>query len=75
MKHVTLRQARENTGETAEVIAARIGIHRTTLHRIESGRQDPSRDIARRIFNAYKGRVSYIEIVDPEFANQIRGVA
>lgn len=72
MKHKTLRQARIDSGLTAEVIADQAGIHRTTLHRIESGLMLPKREIARRLFAVYNGRVPLGSIYDPEFAGEVR---
>jgi DNA-binding XRE family transcriptional regulator len=72
MKQVTLRQARVDSGLTAEAIADRAGIHRTTLHRIESGLMLPKREIARRLFAVYNGRVPLGSIYDPEFAGEVR---
>jgi DNA-binding XRE family transcriptional regulator len=72
MKHNPLRQARVDSGLTAEAIADQAGIHRTTLHRIEAGVMLPKRDIARRLFSVYKGRVPLGAIYDPEFAGKVR---
>ena len=72
MKHVSLRQARVDSGLTAEAIADRAGIHRTTLHRIEAGLMLPKREIARRLFTVYKGRVQLGSIYDPVFAGEVR---
>lgn len=72
MKTVTMRQARIDSGLTAEELATKAGIHRTTLHRIESGIMLPKRDIARRLFDVYNGRVTLGSIYDPEFSGQIR---
>jgi DNA-binding XRE family transcriptional regulator len=72
MKTITLRQARIDSGLTAEAIADKAGIHRTTLHRIEAGIMLPKREIARRLFTVYNGRVPLGSIYDPIFAGEVR---
>lgn len=75
MKTVTLRQARIESGLTAEELATKAGIHRTTLHRIEAGLMLPKREIARRLFAVYKGRVPLGSIYDPEFSGEVRAAS
>ena len=75
MKTVTLRQARADSGLTAEEIADQAGIHRTTLHRIESGVMLPKRQIARRLFAVFNGRVPLGSIYDPEFSSEVRAAS
>ena len=69
---LTLREARAESGKTAQEIAQAIGCHRTTLYSIERGAKQPNRELARKIFEFYKGRVSLGMIHDPEFAGQVR---
>lgn len=38
---ITLRAARVNAGLTQEQVQARLGISRSTLHRIETGKSSP----------------------------------
>ena len=72
MKHLTLREARAKSGRPAREIAEEAGCDRATLYRIESGGILPARELARRLFRVYKGRVPLAAIYDPEFSTQIR---
>ena len=49
-----------------EDFAKKVGINRSTLHRIMSGISDPSLSLATKIVKATKGQVSYEEIVGDE---------
>lgn len=68
---ISLREARRQSGKTAVEIAASAGLDRGTLYRIESGRQLPKRETARRLFQIFKGRVALATIYDPEFARKV----
>ena len=69
---ISLREARRQSGKTAVEIATAAGLDRGTLYRIESGRQLPKRETARRLFEIFKGRVALATIYDPKFAAQVR---
>jgi len=75
MRHKTLREARDDSGLTADQVADKAGVHRTTLYRIESDDQLPSRDVARALFDLYQGTVPWVAIYDPEIAASIRSFA
>ena len=76
MKHPTkLRQAREASGLTVDEICRRVGCTRPTLYRVENGEVTPRQDLARALFQLYKGRVPLAAIYDPLFAEQVRSVA
>lgn len=72
MKKLTLREARDNSGLTADQVAVAAECDRATLYRIEKGEQQPKRPTARRLFELYRGRVPLELIYDPEYAQQIR---
>ncbi len=73
MKHpTTLKEARLESGRTAEEVAHLAGVSRASLYRIEGGEQLPSRDVARKLFELYQGRVSLGMIYDAEFASKAR---
>lgn len=67
-----LRQARDDSGKTAEEICEAAGCTRPTLYRVEAGEVTPKRPLARRLFALYKGRVPLAHIYDPEFAGSVR---
>lgn len=75
MKHLTLREARDQSGLTADQVAEKADIHRTTLYRVESGEQLPSREVARALFDLYRGKVPWVAIYDPEMAETLRAFA
>lgn len=47
-----IRRVRESRGESIEALAARAGIHWTSVSRIETGKQKPSWDIVVSLANA-----------------------
>lgn len=49
-------------------VAAAISINVGTLSRIETGRQQPTQEIARNLYRFYRGRVTLGDIYDPMFA-------
>ena len=49
-----------------EDFAKKVGVARSTLHRIMIGKSDPSLSLAIKIVNATKGQVTYEEIATPE---------
>jgi DNA-binding XRE family transcriptional regulator len=49
-----------------EDFAKKLGIARSTLHRVMTGDSDPSLSLATKIVKETKGQVSYEEIVTPE---------
>ncbi len=76
MKHPTkLRKAREASGLTVDEICERVGCTRPTLYRVENGEVTPRQDLARALFQLYRGRVPLAAIYDPLFAEKIRSVA
>jgi DNA-binding XRE family transcriptional regulator len=75
MKQKTLREAREASGLTADQVAEKAGVHRTTLYRVESGDQLPSREVARALHDLYRGTVPWVAIYDPEMAETLRSFA
>ncbi len=75
MKYKTLRQARADSGMTAEKAAAAAGCDRTTLYRIEDGQNLPSRDLARALFELYGGDVPLGAIYDPNFFQAVDAAA
>jgi DNA-binding XRE family transcriptional regulator len=75
MKQKTLREAREASGLTADQVAEKAGVHRTTLYRVESGDQLPSREVARALYDLYRGTVPWVAIYDPEMAATVRSFA
>lgn len=75
MRSKTLRQARSESGMKAKEVAAAAGCDRATLYRIESGESQPSRDLARSLFELYKGDVPLAQIYDPDFHQAIMAAA
>ena len=75
MKYKTLRQARADSGLTAEKAASAAGCDRTTLYRIEDGQNLPSRDLARALFELYGGAVPLGFIYDPDFYRALAAAA
>lgn len=76
MKHPkTLKEARIESGRTASEVAHLAGVSRASLYRIEAGDQLPGREVARKLFELYRGQVDLLEIYDPEFAPKARSVA
>lgn len=67
MAYKTLRQARADSGLTAQAAAAAAGCDRATLYRIEAGENQPGRDLARSLFELYEGAVPLGAIYDPDF--------
>lgn len=68
MSHITLRQARENSGLTAAQVAHQAECDRATLYRIEEGSTLPKRKTARLLFDLFKGTVPLAAIYDPEYS-------
>lgn len=54
----TLAKYLETSGTTEEAFAKAVGITRTSISRIKHGRQWPSRDTAKKIFEASAGSVT-----------------
>ncbi len=75
MRSKTLRQARSDSGMTANAAAAAAGCDRATLYRIEAGENLPSRDLARSLFELYEGAVPLAAIYDPDFHQAIEAAA
>ena len=75
MKYKTLRQARADSGMTAEKAATAAGCDRTTLYRIEDGQNLPSLDLARALFELYEGAVPLGAIYDPDFFQAVDAAA
>ncbi len=57
MEH-PLRRYRKDTETTLDALAEKIGATAATLSRIETGKQDPSLDLVRRLIEATGGAVS-----------------
>ena len=72
MKHPkTLKDARLESGRTAQEVAHLAGVSRASLYRIESGEQLPSREVARKLFELFQGKVRLDVIYDAEFAARV----
>jgi len=71
----TLRQARRDSGLTANAAAQAAGCDRATLYRIEAGENLPSRDLARSLFELYGGTVPLGAIYDPDFYRAVASAA
>ena len=71
----TLRQARRDSGLTAQAAAQAAGCDRATLYRIEGGENLPSRDLARSLFELYGGAVPLGAIYDPDFFRAVDAAA
>lgn len=72
MSTLTLREAREKSGRTAEDLAAEAGIARPSLYRLEKGEGRPEHELAERLFWLYDGQVSLDDIFHPRFAQTAR---
>ncbi len=57
-KGVVLRKARERKKLTQVALAKRIGVHRVTVTRLESGSRKPSMDMLQRLAKALKVTVA-----------------
>ncbi len=64
---MNLTQAREQRGWTIERVAAAVGLHGTTVARIERGQLLPSREHARALYQLFGGDVPLGSIYDPSF--------
>ncbi len=64
----TCREVRKRRRLTLAEVAKAVGTDPSNLSRIEQGAQQPSRDIARRLFRYFEGAVSLGSIYDPEFS-------
>ena len=53
MLELTLRAARINAGLTQEQVHEQLGISRSTLHRIESGKSSPKYKVLRALCELY----------------------
>ena len=62
-----LQQARKARGLSLRDLEELTGINRSTLSKIETGSQVPSREHARILFNFYSGELLLSEIYDPKF--------
>ncbi len=52
-----LREAREQRKLTQAALAKKVGVHRVTIARLESGDRRPSMDLLQRIAKAFKMKV------------------
>ncbi len=52
-----LREARERRKLTQEAVAKKVGVHRVTIARLESGERRPSMDLLQRLAKALKVKV------------------
>lgn len=75
MASKTLREARADSGMTANAAAAAAGCDRATLYRIEAGKNLPTRDLARSLFELYEGAVPLAAIYDPDFHKALEAAA
>lgn len=74
MKQMSMKEAREASGETAGSIAAQVGLSRSQLYRVESGECQASHEICRKIRAKWPPRkVPDIAIYDPEVFEERRG--
>ncbi len=71
----TLRQARRESGLTAQQAAQAAGCDRATIYRVEAGENLPSRDLARALFELYGGAVPLGAIYDPDFFRAVKAAA
>lgn len=71
----TLREARKDSGMTAQEAADAAGCGRATLYRIEAGACLPMRDLARKLFELYGGAVPLASIYDPDFHKALEAAA
>jgi len=71
----TLRQARRESGLTAQAAATAAGCDRATLYRLEKGEHLPTRRTARALFELYGGAVPLGFIYDPDFYRALDAAA
>jgi len=67
-----LTEARRQRGWTIERVAAQVGLHGTTVARIERGLLLPSRQHARALYDLFEGDVALGSIYDPTFMVESR---
>ena len=72
MSKLTLLEARKVFGFSCQEVAEKAGCDRTTLYRVEIGKTQPRREVARALYRLYNGRVPLDMIYDAEFAAEIR---
>ena len=67
MRRMTLRGARHHRDLSLQQVAEALGIHRSTLSRIERGLEQPKPRLARAIHAFYEGKVDWpaIFLADP----------
>lgn len=75
LKYKTLRQARRESGLTAQAAANAAGCDRATLYRLEKGENLPTRKTARALFELYGGDVPLGFIYDPDFYRALAAAA
>lgn len=63
-----LKLAREKRKLSVTDLSAELGVHPQNFYRIERGEQVPKRELARAIYEFFDGELSYMEIVDPSYA-------
>lgn len=62
-----MTQMRKSRNLSLEEVASAVQTDQANLSRVEKGRQVPKRQLARRLFEYYGGRVPLAAIYDPEF--------
>jgi len=66
MPKLNLREARQQRKQTLEEVAAATDLDVGNLSRIERGVQLPSREVARKLFEHFGGKVDLGVIYDPD---------
>jgi len=67
-----LKTAREKRKLSVTDLSKAVSVHPQNYYRIERSVQAPSRALGRRIYDFFGGEVSYLQIVDPEFAEMLK---
>lgn len=65
-----LTQTRKAKGLSLEAVAKQIGTDQANLSRVERGLQTPKRELARKLFHYYRGKIPVGAIYDPELHTQ-----
>lgn len=66
MSYPNLREARQARKLTLTKLAELVGTDAANISRIERGVQTPSKELARKLFDAFEGAVELGVIYDPE---------
>lgn len=74
-RETRMREERKRLGYSVKHVADAVGYDPSNLSRLELGYHTPPRDVARRIYGFYRGRVPLGEIYDPLFWLEVGGPA